>query len=207
MSPRFWVNDMKMILASNNQKKLAELQTLLADLGVEIVPQREAGCNFEVDETGETFEENAYLKAIAVTKATGEAAVADDSGLMVDALNGAPGVYSARFTGNHEDSDEQRCLYLLEKLRGVEDRRAKFVSCICCTFPNGDVLRARGECAGVIAESPTGSGGFGYDPVFVPDGFSCSMAELSSETKNEIAHRGRAIRIFKEELKNYDADK
>ena len=198
---------MKMILASNNRKKMLEMQTLLADLGVEIISQRDAGCDFEVEETGETFEENAYLKASAVTHATGEIAVADDSGLMVDALDGAPGVYSARFTGNHEDTDEQRYLYLLEKLRGEENRRAKFVSCICCTFPNGDVLRARGECPGRIALKPLGSGGFGYDPVFIPDGFDCTMAELGSEKKNEIAHRGRAIRMFKEELKKYYADK
>lgn len=198
---------MKIILASNNKKKMAEMQTLLADLGVEVVSQREAGCDFEVEETGTTFEENAYLKAIAVTNATGEAAVADDSGLMVDALDGAPGVYSARFTGNHEDSDEQRYLYLLDKLQGVTERGAKFVSCICCTFPNGDVLRSRGECPGTIALAPSGNGGFGYDPVFVPDGFDCTMAELSAEKKNEIAHRGKAIRKFKEELKLYDADK
>jgi len=198
---------MKMILASNNKKKLLELQSLLADLGVEIRSQREAGCDFEVEETGTTFEENAFLKAKAVTDATGEIAVADDSGLMVDALDGAPGVYSARFTGNHEDSDEQRYLYLLQKLEGEENRAAKFVSCICCTFPNGDVLRARGECRGTIALAPSGNGGFGYDPVFVPDGYDVTMAALGSEQKNRIAHRGKAIRMFKEELKKYYADK
>ena len=198
---------MKIILASNNKKKMLEMQSLLADMGVEIVSQREAGCDFEVDETGVTFEENAYLKAAAVTQATGEIAVADDSGLMVDALDGAPGVHSARFTGNHEDSDEQRYLYLLEKLQGVTDRSAKFVSSICCTFPNGDVIRARGECTGKIGLNPVGEGGFGYDPVFIPDGFDCSMAELGSEKKNEIAHRGKAVRLFKEELKKYYADK
>ena len=198
---------MKMVLASNNQKKMKEMQTLLADLGVEIISQFDAGCVFEVDETGETFEENAYLKASAVTEATGAIAIADDSGLMVEALGGAPGVHSARFTGRHEDTDEQRYLYLLEKLEGVTDRRAKFVSCICCTFPNGDVLRARGECPGTIALQPSGEGGFGYDPVFVPDGFDCTMATLGSEKKNEIAHRGKAIRMFKEELKKYYADK
>ena len=196
-----------MILASNNQKKLLEMQSLLTDLGIEIISQRDAGCDFEVEETGETFEENSFLKASAVTSATGEIAVADDSGLMVDALNGAPGVYSARFTGNHADTDEQRYLFLLEKLRGVSDRKAKFVSCICCTFPNGDVLRARGECPGVIALAPSGNGGFGYDPVFVPDGYVKTMAELGSEVKNQIAHRGKAIRMFKEELKQYYADK
>ena len=198
---------MRMILASNNKKKLLEMQTLLANLGVELLSQRDAGCAFEVEETGTSFEENAYLKASAVTAATGEIAVADDSGLMVDALDGAPGVYSARFTGNHEDTDEQRCRFLLQKLEGVSARSAKFVSTICCTFPNGDVLRARGECPGKIAFAPSGSGGFGYDPVFIPDGYDCTMAELGSAVKNEIAHRGRAIRSFKEELKQYYADK
>jgi len=198
---------MKMILASNNQKKLHEMQMLLADLGVQIVSQREAGCDFEVDETGSTFEENAYLKAVAVTNATGEIAVADYSGLMVDALDGAPGIYSARFTGSHEDTDEQRCRYLLEKLSGVTDRKAKFVSSVCCTFPNGDTLRARGECHGTIAKEMSGSGGFGYDPVFLPEGCGgASMASITQEQKNEIAHRGRAIRAFKEELKKYNAD-
>lgn len=198
---------MKMILASNNKKKLIEMQTLLSELGIDVVSQRDAGCDFEVEETGETFEENAYLKASAVTAATGEIAIADDSGLMVDALDGAPGVYSARFTGNHEDTDEQRYLYLLEKLQGEENRAAKFVSSICCTFPNGDILRARGECRGSIAHAPSGNGGFGYDPVFIPENYEQTMAELGAEVKNRIAHRGRAIRAFQEELRNYYADK
>lgn len=198
---------MKMILASNNKKKLEEMRTLLSGLGVELLSQREAGCDFEVEETGTTFEENAYLKASAVTRATGEIAVADDSGLMVDALDGAPGVYSARFTGRHEDTDEQRYLYLLERLRGVSDRSAKFVCSICCTFPNGDVLRAKGECPGEIASAPSGSGGFGYDPVFRPAGYENTMAELGTDVKNQIAHRGKAVRAFAEELRNYYADK
>lgn len=198
---------MRIILASNNRNKLQEMQSLLSDLGVELISQREAGCCFVAEETGSTFEENSWIKAAAVTRATGQIALADDSGLMVDALDGAPGVYSARFTGKHEDTDAQRCLFLLKKLEGVEDRRAKFVCCITCTFPDGDVLRSRGECPGVIALAPRGNGGFGYDPVFIPDGFDLTMAELSPGQKNEIAHRGRAIRLFKEELKNYYADK
>ena len=198
---------MKMILASNNQKKLLEMQTLLADLGVELVTQRAAGCDFEVDETGTTFEENAFLKASAVTRATGQIAIADDSGLAVDALDGAPGIYSARFTGNHEDSDADRNAYLLEKLAGVSDRSGRFVCAICCTFPNGDVIRTRGECPGVITLAPSGSGGFGYDPVFLPEGADRTMAELSPEEKNRLGHRGKAIRELKERLKEYYADK
>ena len=197
---------MELILASNNRKKLAEMRRILAELGVEVISQREAGCDFEVDETGTTFAENAYLKAKAVTDATGKPAVADDSGLMVRALGGAPGIYSARFTGNHDDSDEDRVRFLLKKLDGADDRAAKFVSSICCTFPNGDTLRAEGECRGSILYAPRGENGFGYDPVFLPEGFDRSMAELSSDEKDAISHRGKALGIFKEELKKY-ADK
>ena len=195
----------RLILASNNAKKLKELRAILADTGIEVISQRDAGCDFEVEETGETFEENAYLKASAVTKATGEAAVADDSGLCVDALDGAPGVYSARFTGNHEDSDETRCRFLLKKLENAEQRSARFVSCICCTMPNGDVLRSRGECEGEILTAPRGDNGFGYDPVFFVRETGCSMAELPAEVKNRISHRAAALRGFKEELRDYYA--
>lgn len=195
----------RLILASNNAKKLRELQAILAETGVEVIPQREAGCDFEVEETGETFEENAYLKAAAVTAATGEAAIADDSGLCVDALGGAPGVYSARFTGNHEDSDETRNRFLLEKLKDAEQRSARFVSCICCTLPNGDILRSRGECEGEILRAPRGENGFGYDPVFFVKSAGRSMAELSAEEKNRISHRAVALMRFQKELRDYNA--
>ncbi len=198
---------MRFILASNNKKKLVEMREILSDMGIELLSQREAGCDFEVDETGETFEENSFLKADAVTRATGLPAVADDSGLMVDALDGAPGVHSARYTGSHEDTDEARNAFLLKNLEGAEDRSAKFVSCICCTFPNGDVLRARGECRGSILHIPVGENGFGYDPLFLPEGFERSMAQIEPEEKNAISHRGNAIRKFKEELRKYYADK
>lgn len=198
---------MKLILASNNKGKLRELRELLSDMDIELVSQRDAGCDFEVDETGDTFEENAYLKASAVTCHTGEAAVADDSGLVVDALDGAPGVYSARFTGNHDDTDEDRYRCLLKKMENKEQRTARFVSCICCTFPNGDVLRSRGECEGTIAFAPSGDNGFGYDPIFIPEGGTSTMGEMSDDEKNAISHRGRALRIFKEELRKYNADK
>lgn len=197
----------KLILASNNAGKLRELRELLADMDVEVVSQREAGCDFEVEETGTTFEENAFLKAKAVADAAGCAAVADDSGLMVDALGGEPGVYSARYTGSHDATDAERCRYLLKKLDNAADRRAKFVSCLCCIFPNGDVIRTRGECPGQILKSPRGQNGFGYDPIFQPDGFSRTMAELSAGEKNAISHRGRAVGQFKEELRKYYADK
>ena len=198
---------MKFVLASNNKNKLREMGQLLAELDIELVSQREAGCDFSVDENGSTFAENAWLKASAVTEATGLPAVADDSGLMVDALDGAPGLYSARFTGSHDDTDEARVAFLLEKMTGESDRTAKFVSSICCTFPNGDILRSEGECPGEILFEPVGSNGFGYDPVFRPEGFACSMAEMSAGEKNAISHRGKSMRMFMEELRRYYADK
>lgn len=187
---------MKLILASNNANKLREFRRLVEGLPIELVSQREAGCDFEVEENGSTFEENAFLKASAVTKATGCAAVADDSGLCVDALNGEPGIYSARYGPGHAASDAERYRYLLKKLEGVQDRTARFVCCICCTFPDGRVLTARGECEGEIMLAPKGDGGFGYDPVFHPLGTERGMAELTPEEKNAISHRGNALRKF-----------
>ncbi len=195
----------RLILASNNANKLRELRELFAGTGVEVLSQREAGCNFEAAETGSTFEENAFLKASAVTEMTGEAAVADDSGLCVDALGGAPGVHSARFTGNHDDSDEARNRFLLEKMKDAEQRGARFVSCICCTLPNGDVIRSRGECEGEILYAPRGENGFGYDPIFLVKAAGRSMAELSHEKKNRISHRAVAMRRFQQELRDYNA--
>ena len=138
---------------------------------------------------------------------TGLNCFADDTGLEVEALVGAPGVHSARYTGRHEDSDAARYTLLLHNLGDRTDRTARFVSCICCTFPNGDVLRACGTCEGSILFAPRGENGFGYDPVFQPDGYACSMAELRPEEKNAISHRGNALKILKEELRNYYADK
>ena len=198
---------MKIILASNNKGKLREMRELLADLGIEVLSQREAGFDIEVEETGTTFEENSYLKASAITALSGLPAVADDSGLMVDFLGGEPGVYSARYTGNHEDSDIDRYMYLLKKMEGVTDRRAKFVSAVCCTFPNGDVIRTRGECHGNILHAPVGEHGFGYDPIFGPECSEGSMAQLTDEEKNAISHRGKAVREFIEKLREYYADK
>ena len=193
---------MKLILASNNKKKLRELGEILSDMDVELLSQREAGCDFEVEETGTTFAENAYLKAKAVADATGLAAVADDSGLMVEALNGEPGVYSARYApGGHEASDKEKYEYLLSKLVNVEHRAAKFVSSICCILPDGSIIRTEGECRGEILREPAGEGGFGYDPVFMPQNYDRSMAELGTEVKNRISHRANALREFKKKLR------
>lgn len=194
----------KLILASNNANKLKELREILSELDIEVLSQREAGCDFEVEENGETFEENAYLKAIAVTEATGLPAIADDSGLEVDALGGAPGIYSARYGGSHDYDDAYRYGLLLKNMEGIEQRSARFVSAICCTMPGGEVIRARGECEGRILHAPRGENGFGYDPIFEVEGTGRSMAEIPPEEKNAISHRGRALEIFKEQLKNAD---
>ena len=160
------------------------------------------GVDVDVEETGATFEENAFLKARAVMEASGLPAIADDSGLCVDALNGAPGVYSARYGGPGLD-DVGRYRLLLENMRGQLDRRCRFVSAICCCFPNGDVIAARGECPGTIAFAPMGEGGFGYDPVFFIPGLKKTFAQLSPEEKNAISHRGKALEAFKVKLEEY----
>ena len=198
---------MKVILASKNQHKLVELSAILSQLGFEIALESEYGLDIDVDETGTTFEENSYLKAEAVMKASGLPVLADDSGLMVDALDGAPGVYSARY--GHKASDKERTAYLLENMKDVpEERRgAKFVCVITCLFPDGRKIVARGECPGVIARAPHGENGFGYDPVFYLPELGMTYAELPSEQKNAISHRARALQDFcrkYQEVQNHD---
>ena len=193
---------MKLVLASKNKKKLVELDTILSQLGVQVCSEADAGVDVEVEETGTTFEENSLLKAKAVMEASGLPAVADDSGLCVDALNGAPGVYSARYGGEGLD-DPGRYRLLLENMRGQMPRTAKFVSVITCCFPSGDVISARGECPGTIAFAPMGEGGFGYDPVFFVPSLKKTFAQLTAEEKNAISHRGKALRAFQKELEAY----
>ena len=193
---------MKLVLASKNKKKLAEMQQILAALGVEVVLQSEVGVDVDVEETGTTFAENSALKARAVCQASGLPAIADDSGLCVDALNGAPGVYSARYGGEGLD-DVGRYRLLLENMKGQMPRTAKFVSVITCCFPNGDVITARGECPGTIAFAPMGEGGFGYDPVFFVPQMKKTFAQLTAEEKNAISHRGKALEVFQKKLEEY----
>lgn len=192
---------MKFVLASQNKGKLKEMQEILGDLGVEVVSEAELGLALEVEETGATFMENAALKAKAVMAAAGLPAIADDSGLCVDALQGAPGIYSARYGGL--DSDQARCRLLLANLRGATDRSAHFRTAIVCAFPDGATLTAEGTCSGAIAFAPMGEGGFGYDPLFfVPDKRK-TFAQLTAEEKNEISHRGKALRALAVVLKEY----
>lgn len=198
---------MRFILASNNKDKLSEIKEILSDMDAGVISQSDAGLHIEAEETGTTFEENALIKARAAAIALQEPAIADDSGLVVEALGGEPGVYSARYGGEHCKSNTERTTLLLRNMEGKTDRRAKFVSCIACVFPNGDMVTARGECVGTITDAPRGGGGFGYDPVFVPQGMDKTMAELSAEEKNAVSHRGAALRKFETKLREYYADK
>ncbi|MBD5119153.1 MAG: XTP/dITP diphosphatase [Clostridiales bacterium] len=193
---------MKLVLASKNPKKLKEMNEILSGMGVEVCLQADVGIDVDVEETGATFEENSLLKARAVMEASGLPAIADDSGLCVDALNGAPGVYSARYGGEGLD-DAGRYRLLLSSMPMGQARTAKFVSVITCCFPNGDVLTARGECPGTIAFAPMGEGGFGYDPVFFLPKLKKTFAQLSAEEKNAISHRGRALEAFQAKLEEY----
>ena len=189
---------MKMVLASKNAHKLAEMAAILSQVGIEVVLESDVGADVEVEETGTTFEENAALKAKAVMEATGLPAIADDSGLCVTALGGGPGVFSARY-GGEGLTDKDRYELVLSGLSGQIDRSARFVSCICCAFPNGDTVTARGECPGLITYAPRGEDGFGYDPIFMVG--DISSAEMTPEQKNAVSHRGKALRALAEYIR------
>lgn len=194
---------MKYIIATHNMKKLKELSRILLPLGIEAVTDRDLGIAItEVEETGKTFEENAFLKAASACRESGLPAVADDSGLCVDALDGAPGLYSARYAGEGA-TDGEKIAKLLDALKEVpaDKRTARFVSSICCVFPDGKALYARGECEGTIAFAPHGEGGFGYDPVFTVG--DKSFAQMTAEEKDAVSHRGRSLRAFSQVLSEY----
>lgn len=190
---------MTFVIATHNAKKLKELKRILEPLGFDAVIREDLP---EVEETGTTFAENALLKAESACKVTGMPAIADDSGLVVDALGGAPGVYSARYAGEGA-TDRQRYEKLLEELREVptEQRTARFVSAVCCVFPDGKILTSEGACEGIIAFEPKGEGGFGYDPIFLVG--ERSYAEMTAEEKDSISHRGRALAKLAQELENW----
>lgn len=193
---------MDFILATNNMKKLAEMQRILSPLGVNVVTAKMLGITLEdVEEDGETFEDNAKIKARSACKETNMPAIADDSGLCVDYLGGAPGIFSARFSGEH-GNDEKNNDLLLEKLNGVpiEERTAYYVCAICCTFPNGREIVVRGECHGNIGFERDGNEGFGYDPLFLVNGKA--FGRYTAEEKDKISHRGNALRLLTKELEN-----
>lgn len=190
------------IAASRNPKKIREMEAITKEFGMTIISRDAAGIpTTEIEEDGDTFEQNSYKKASEIMKISGRPTIADDSGLEVDWLDGAPGVYSARFAGDACD-DEANNRKLLDLLKGVpkDKRGARFVSVITLIFPDGRVLVARGETSGILLEEERGNGGFGYDPLFVPTGKDCTYSELTAEEKNEISHRGKALRIMKELL-------
>ena len=193
---------MKFVLATHNPGKLKEMGAILAQFGVEVVGPKDLGLTVDVEETGTTFAENAMLKAKAICAAAKLPAIADDSGLCVDALNGGPGVYSARYGGEGLD-DKGRYMLLLNNMRGQPTRAAHFACAIACAFPNGDTLTAEGRCDGTIAFAPMGEGGFGYDPVFFVPELKKTFGQLTAEEKSAISHRGRALAAFVEKLETY----
>lgn len=195
---------MNFIIATNNEKKLVELKRILVPFNINAITAKQANLDFSnVEETGKTFEENARIKAAFAMKLSGMPAVGDDSGLMVDALNGEPGIYSARYAGNGA-SDDQKIRKLLFNMKDVKDeeRTAKFVCAICCAFPDGNEIIVKGECFGKIGFERQGENGFGYDSVFVTQNGK-TFAELSSKEKDEISHRGNALRKFEKELRKF----
>lgn len=192
----------RIIFATGNQGKMQEIRMILADLGVPVISMKEAGIAADIEENGTTFEENALIKAKSIMEMTGEIVLADDSGLEIDYLDGAPGIYSARFMGE-ETSYDIKNQALLEKLQGVpeEKRTARFVCSIACALPDGRILTSRGIMEGIIGYEIKGANGFGYDPIFYLPGYGCTSAEISPEQKNELSHRGKALRAMKEKLK------
>ena len=199
---------MRIIAATKNKHKVDEIQAITKEFGMNVVPRDEAGVpDIEIEEDGNTFEENSEKKAAGILELCGEITIADDSGLMVDALDGAPGVHSARFAGE-DATDAQNNAKLLALLENVEEsqRTAKFVSVITMLYPDGRKIVARGECEGHMIYKPRGTNGFGYDPLFVPNGFDRTFAELTSEEKNKISHRAVALQKLRQMLEAYHGE-
>ena len=194
---------MKVVLASKNRHKLEEISKITEKFDMELILQSELGVDIDVEETGTTFEENSFLKADAVMKATGLPALADDSGIAVDALNGEPGVYSARYGFDDTLDDWGRLELLLKNTENVPDgqRQAQFVCVITMVTPEGSTIQARGEIHGELTREARGENGFGYDPIFYYPPLGKTTAELSPEEKNQVSHRANALKIFYEKLK------
>lgn len=194
------------IIASKNKNKIKEIEEILSTMQMKAISREDAGVpDFDVEETGKTFEENAFIKARAICEASGKITIADDSGLEVDFLSGRPGVYSARYAGPEQD-DGKNNAKLLRELKDVpfENRTARFVCCIVMVYPDGDRVSVRGECKGHILEQIQGNSGFGYDPLFLPDGQSETFAQMSKEEKNRISHRADALGKLKAKLEERD---
>lgn len=185
----------KILFATGNENKMKEIRMILSDLGMPIQSMKEAGIDVDIVEDGSTFEENAIIKATAIAKMTGDIVLADDSGLEIDYLNKEPGIYSARYAGVDTSYDIKNRM-LLDRLEGVPDekRTARFVCVIACAFPDGTVETARGTIEGIIGHEIAGENGFGYDPIFYLPEYQCTTAELEPEKKNELSHRGKALR-------------
>lgn len=189
------------IFATGNEGKMHEIRQILGDMDVEILSMKEAGISADIIEDGKTFEENAIIKAKAVSKMTTHIVLADDSGLEIDYLNKEPGIYSARYMGENTSYDIKNA-NLLDRLNGVEDKKrtARFVCAIAAAFPDGEVITSEGIVEGRIAYEPKGENGFGFDPIFYLPEYGCTTAQLSEEEKNSISHRGRALRTMKQML-------
>ncbi len=190
---------MKLIIASNNKHKIREIKEILGAKFEEIVSLREAGIDHETVEDGTTFAENAYKKAREIAELSGMPALADDSGISVDALGGEPGVYSARYSGEHGNDEENNAL-VLKKLEGKSDRGAHYTCAMSLVYPDGTHIFSEGYLYGEITDNPRGTGGFGYDPLFVITGESRTVAEMSEEEKNAVSHRARALNALLEKL-------
>ena len=194
---------MKVVLASKNKHKLIEISKITEKFDIELVMESDLGVDIDVEETGTTFEENSFLKANAVMQATGLPALADDSGIAVDALNGEPGVYSARYGFDESLDDWGRLQLLLKNTENVPDgqRQAQFVCVITLVMPDGQTIQARGEVHGELLRAPAGEGGFGYDPIFYYTPYGKSLAEVTPEEKNQVSHRAKALQAFYQKLK------
>ena len=193
---------MRVALASNNANKLREMKAILSPLGWEILNMKELGIHVDPEENGLTFEENSKIKAVAVMEVSGLPAIADDSGVEVDALNGEPGVFSARYGGDACQDDKARNRFLIKNMESVPEgqRTGRFVSVITMAMPDGSIISARGELEGEILREEVGDGGFGYDPLFYIPTEGCTMAELSAQRKNEISHRAVALKNFVDKI-------
>lgn len=190
---------MKLIIASNNSHKIGEIKKILSGKFESIISLQEAGICHETVEDGETFMENALKKAREIAEISGECALADDSGICVDALGGAPGVYSARYSGEHGDDEKNNAL-LLKNLEDKSDRSAHYTAAVALVYPDGREICAEGYMYGKIIHAPRGNGGFGYDPLFVMDGEERTVAEMSAEEKNECSHRSNALNLLLSKL-------